>query len=65
MTTFELVEDVAEKTGLPSLEVLRIVQQNWPTLSSFTPTQRNLLVDAILFRRQRATDTLKRKFGVS
>ena len=43
----EIIDEVFEKTHWPMIEILRLVNANWPGHDTFTPTQCNLLVSLI------------------
>jgi hypothetical protein len=44
LTLQEIVQEAAEKTGWPEIEVLTLVRENWPRLKEFKPTQVALLI---------------------
>ena len=47
MTLPEMIDEVYEKTHWPMIEVLDLIEANWPGHETFTPTQCNLLVSLI------------------
>ena len=47
MTLPEMIDEVYEKTHVPMIEVLNLIEANWPGRETFTPTQCNLLVSLI------------------
>ena len=52
MTLPEMVDEVYEKTHVPMIEVLSLIEDNWPGHDTFTPTQCNLLVSLIGRKKQ-------------
>jgi hypothetical protein len=47
MTLPEFMDEVYEKTHVPMIEVLRLIEANWPGADRFTITQANLLISLI------------------
>lgn len=47
MTLPEMIDEVYEKTHVPQIEVLDLIEENWPGSQTFTPTQCNLLISLI------------------
>ena len=47
MTLTEMIDEVFEKTHWPKIEILRLIQANWPGRGRFTMTQANLLIGLI------------------
>ena len=52
MTLPEMIDEVYEKTHVPQIEVLNLIETNWPGHETFTPTQCNLLVSLISRKKQ-------------
>jgi hypothetical protein len=52
MTLPEMIDEVYEKTHVPMIEVLNLIEANWPGHQTFTPTQCNLLVSLIGRKKQ-------------
>ena len=47
MTLPDMIDEVFEKTHWPMIEILRMVEANWPGHERFTATQANLLIGLI------------------
>ena len=47
MTLPEMIDEVYEKTHWPMIELLRLIEANWPGTERFTMTQANLLISLI------------------
>ena len=47
MTLPEMIDEVYEKTHVPMIEVLRMIEANWPGHDQFSMTQANLLISLI------------------
>ena len=47
MTLPEMIDEVYEKTHVPMIEVLNLIEDNWPGHDRFTMTQANLLISMI------------------
>ena len=52
MTLHEMIDEVYEKTHVPMIEVLNLIEANGPGHQTFTPTQCNLLVSLIGRKKQ-------------
>ena len=52
MTLPEMIDEVYENTHVPMIEVLNLIEDNWPGHDTFTPTQCNLLVSLIGRKKQ-------------
>jgi len=47
MTLPDFIDEVYEKTHWPQIEILRLIESNWPGHDRFTMTQANLMVSLI------------------
>ena len=52
MTLPDMIDEVYEKTHVPQIKVLNLIETNWPGHETFTPTQCNLLVSLISRKKQ-------------
>ena len=52
MTLPEMIYEVYEKTHVPTIEILNLIEDSWPGRERFTPTQCNLLVSLISRNKQ-------------
>jgi len=52
MTLPEMIDEVYEKTHVPMIEVLNLIEANWPGHDRFTTTQANLLIGLIDRKKQ-------------